>query len=368
MDVIKFNNPTHPLKMEQASIVNGLNSKLWVERYDIPGEFKFVADATLEMKSQLPIGSFVSHLETSEIMVVENHEIKEVEGKDAQIEISGRGFETILGQRAVGSNKVFPVSSETTEFTLAAAYIVSQISYLINFHILPANVISPDDALPYIQTYSDLAGIPEGVDRIVKRGDLHERVVELLQAGQLGIKVVRPGTWSPVAGTVNTVLFIHKGQDRTGTVILSEDTGEITSAEYLWSSKQLKNAALISGRWVETTVVPFAGEINRRWMAIEASDIDNGFEVAPAGTDLANVVATMQQRGREVLAAQKSTALTKVEVSKEAVRLQYRHDFDVGDTIRVQGSYNETSPMRITEFVEIEDKTGVSAFPTLELI
>lgn len=369
MDVFVFKNPTAPLRMQQGNIINGLKSKMWVERYAAAGEFTFVGDVSSGIRDLLPIGAFVSHVDTAEIMVIENHEINDVKGAESEIIVSGRGFETLFESRIVGSNKAYPTSGAANEFALTAGYLGDQISNLILQHILVANVIDDNDALPYIQVQNQVAAGGESVDRSIKRGPLYDRVLELLGVQGLGVKVIRPGTWSPGgAGSTNSYVVIHAGVDRTDSIIISADTGEIESADYLWSNKAKKNAAMVVSRWVETRVVTADVEYDRRWMIVEATDVDQNFNDAPVGTDLDDIVAILQQRGIEALATQNDIALTKAEVSKNANKAAYRRDFDVGDYITVSGSYNESSIMQISEYVEIEDETGGSGYPTLTVI
>lgn len=369
MDVFVFQNPTNPLQMQQGRIVKGLKSKMWIERYAQAGEFTFLAEVSSGIKDLMPIGSFVSHVDTTEIMVVENHEINDVKDGDSEIKVTGRGFETEFEQRIVGANQVFPITSGTGEYTLAAGYLAAQIKNLIDSHILAANVVDPDDALPYIQVVNQVAAGGENVERQIQRGSLYVRVLEQLGIQGLGIKVIRPGPWSPGdAISTDTYIAIHAGIDRTAEIIYSADTGEIESADYLWSIKPDKNAAYIFSRWVETRVVGSQTGVDRRWAEVDASDLDQNLSSAPVGAALDTLVAKMQQRGLEALALQNSVALTKAEVSKNTNKAAYRKDFDVGDYITVNGSYNESSTMQISEYVEIEDETGGSGYPTLAVV
>jgi hypothetical protein len=364
-----FRNPVDAMRMEQGKLVNNLKSKMWIERYGPAGEFKFVADASSGLKEQLPKGSFVSHVDTTEIMRVEDHEINDVKGGNSEISITGRGLEILFETRIIGSNKAYPTSGDPNEYVLSAGYLGDQIRDLILNHILPANVIDPDDALSHIQVENLIPAGGESISRSLKRGTLYDGMVELLGVQGLGVKVVRPGLWSPGGpdGT-DTYIFIHQGVDRTGSIIISADAGEIDSANYIWSIRPEMNAAMIVGRWVETRVVGPEVGVDRRWMLVDASDIDQNYTVAPTGTDLDNVVAAMQQRGLQALAIQKNIALTTAEVSKNANKSTYRKDFDVGDYITVNGSYNESSIFQISEYVEIEDETGGTSYPTLEVI
>lgn len=369
MDIFKFVNPTDPLKMEQGQIIDGLKSKLWVERYLTAGDFKLVADASSDIKSLLPIGSFISHVDTSEIMIVENHEISDVKDRETQIIVSGRGFETYMEQRIVGSNKTFPVSGTPADYSVLAGYVWNQVVTLINNHILLANVVDPADEVPFTQAITSIPGTSVSIDRTFDRRDLYTHILELLAIDNLGLRVVRPGPTNPLgAGSANTALFVHKGVDRSASIVFSYDTGEIVRAEYLWSNKKLKNQALVTGTWVETITTTTEDKYDKRMMYVDASDIDEEYETAPSGGTLTAVVAKMQQRGLEALALQKEVALTKAEISKEAVKAKFRTDFEVGDIITVSGDFNETVPMRISEYVEVEDENGRSGYPTLTTV
>lgn len=368
VDIFKFHNPTSPTKLERGEVVNNLKSKLWVERYREAGEFKFVADAKSGVKELLSTGSLISHVDSTEVMIVENHEISDVRGKEPEIIITGRGFETYFDQRIVGSNKTFPTSTGVADYVLASDNTWDQVVVLIEEHVLASELLNDDNEIPYLEVLTTASGSGAVEERILKRGTLYSRVLELLDIDDLGIKIVRPGPWSPLGGgSVNIAVVIHKGEDRSDEVIFSYDTGEIESADYLWSIKKLKNAAMISGKWVETVVFGVETKFNRRMMHVDASDIDETYSEAPVNPDLADIVTAMQQRGVEALAAQKEIALTKAEVSKDATKAVYRTDFDVGDLITVSGDYNETSTMRIAEYVEVEDETGMSGYPTLTM-
>ncbi len=93
VDIFRFTNPIEPTRMEQGEIVNGITNKLWIERYTEAGEFTFVAPLNTNLKEKLPIGSFVSHINSDDIMIVENHELSEDQGQESKITITGRSFE-----------------------------------------------------------------------------------------------------------------------------------------------------------------------------------------------------------------------------------------------------------------------------------
>jgi hypothetical protein len=124
---------------------------------------------------------------------------------------------------------------------------------------------------------------------------------------------------------------------------------------------------LVTGKWIEVAVNPVETNYDLRMMFVSARDIDEHYTTPPTGATLTAVVAALEQRGIEALASQNNMALTKAEISREAVKSVYRTDFEVGDLITVSGDYNEVSTQRISEYVEIEDETGESGYPTLTM-
>ncbi len=370
MDVLKFTNPTHSTLLEQGELINNLKTKMWIERYRDISDFEFVANADTMMHLILPIGSLISHTESAEVMVVENHEIKEESGKETEIKITGRSFESFLENRIVGSNKFWPNPGVVSdEYMLWAALSWEQAVTLITNHIDITQVIDPKDAILNIKVITDVIGTGDFVSRPIKRGDVYSRLLELMQVDDLGIKTVRPGVRSPLGFTdPNMAIVIHRGEDLTQEVAFSYATGEIQSADYLWSNKKLKNAALVIGKWIEIVVKDASDGYDRRMMLVNAADIDESFVDAPGAGDRVNIVLAMEARGQAVLAAQKEIVLVNTVPTRDSTVYKYREHYGVGDIITVDGQYNKTSSMRISEYVEMEDETGESGYPTLTAI
>lgn len=348
--------------MEYGEVVNGLKTKLWVERYRNAGEFKFTADVSSDVRTVLPIGAFITHMDTLEIMIVENHEISDEKGKESELIVSGRGLETDFEQRVVGSNIASPSVGLVGDYALTADETWDQAVTILKDHLYAAMLLDDDNEWPYLTITTDIPAGGTSVARSIKRDNLHKSLLDLLSIDEVGVKVIRP-----TAAEVNTTLLIHKGVDRSSQFVFSYDTGEIESADYLWTNKASKNSAFVSGKWVQVWVEGPQVGYARRVLQLDASDIDNSFSAAPAGADLTAVVVAMTQRGTDAIAAQNDISLTKAEVSREVNQNRYRVDFNVGDLVTIQGDYNEVSKMRISEYVEIEDQNGYVGYPTLTM-
>ncbi len=103
-------------------------------------------------------------------------------------------------------------------------------------------------------------------------------------------------------------------------------------------------------------------------MFVDASDIDNDYSIAPTGTDRTNVLSAMAVRGQTVLNLQKEMSYLKTEPVRNSTNYMYREHYAVGDIITVDSEYSETSSMRISEYVEIEDETGEIGYPTFSAV
>jgi hypothetical protein len=376
MDIFVFTNPNEKTKMQYGRLINGIKQKTWIERYQAAGEFTFVAPIRTGIIEQMPKGAFVSHVNTREIMIVENHEIKGQRGSEVQVTVTGSSFETCLDQRIVGSNQKFP-NLDIKDYDLKKGLTWHQIVNLIRDHIDTAHLVDPMDAIPHVlvsQVVDPTTYVGPILDYALARGSLYEHVQTLLKIDNLGIKTIRP---PDKTGGPNTTITVHRGVDRSKELVFNYETGEIENIDYLFSIKPKKTAALVSGTWVELMVFSpdgLAREVgyDRREMHVSATDIDSDHDTAPEGEALELVKIALWYRGMKALNAQHEVALKSVELPKGyAHKYQYRKDYDLGDLVGIRGGYmasNEpTDVLRVTEYVETEDENGFSSYPTLAL-
>jgi hypothetical protein len=390
VDIIKFNNdPSTPTLMEHAEIINGITNKLWIERYLEVGEFKFISPVSSGLREKLPIGSYISHKDTKEIMIVEDHEINEEQGQESKITITGRGLESWLETRVfganfqpfldnthetIGSHKNYPAPG-VPDAKLAKDYTWSQAINVFQEHVTLANLIDNNDGFPYWDVVSITAGGRQAY-RKIQRGDSVLKIMQfLLSIQKLGMRIQRPSTLNILTTLDHTVLVIHSGFDRTKQVSFSYDGGEILDADYFWSNRDYRNFAYISSKWVETWVDIETVSVGlrpaydkRRWLYVDGSDIDKDMDTEPTDAvdlTLTHLVNDLLDRGRDELDLHNNTNLTKVNAAHQAQDSQYRVDFNCGDLVTVIGHYNDKLTMRVTEFAEIEDENGEQGYPTL---
>jgi hypothetical protein len=368
LEIFKFNPPVGgPTYFQSGEVVNGADSKMWVERYRDPGEFSLSGNLSAGLREQLPVGTFISHNNTLEVMVVENHQIVEDRSSDPTIQVTGRSFETMLEQRIVGVNQIDGTAHTLSEYVLAADYTWNQAVTLINEHISTADVADPNDALGSVIAAASVSGASVETEFVVGRDNVHAKLLSVLELEDLGIRTIRRNTFGLLGSATNTTLLVHAGSDKRNSVVFSWVSGDLESAEYLWSNKKHKNCAVVFGTYVGTKVYSADVGSNRRVMYVDATDLDDYLSAPPIGGNLTSILSKMAKRGRVALAAQKEVNLVRADTSN-VTNYQYRRDYEVGDYVTVQGNRGETATMRVTEYVEIEDENGESGHPTLSVI
>lgn len=380
MDVFRLNNTGGT--WTQGTLIKGIDTKVWAERYRSPGEFTFTGKPTRELRNALPLDALISHTNTLDIMIVESHEIVEDEALEPKLTIKGRSLASFLEQRVAtddaqgfeGPNsRLDPQAEPNTPLFDGSAwpYVFfantarAQARNLIRNQIMAAYVERPSFAIPHTTVAYDLeADEEDGENREVKRGPLHTAVMDVLADINAGLKVERPN------GDRSDIWWIiHDGKNRKGTVQFSHEAGDLTSTRYYWSRSRDKDAAYIASKywhafWAEVT--PQTG-LSRRVMYLDASDVNRN--PADAGAWGGAVVAAeveqiLLRRARKLVRRRKQTELLETTISNNN-RYRYRRDYGIGDIVYVVGNYDVSDAMRVVEYTEAEDEHGETGWPTL---
>lgn len=360
MDLFKFVPTTDITVLERGEAINNALSIMWVERYREFGEFEISGKLSSGLREFLPLGTLISHGDTYEVMIVENHEIKDKQGTDPDISITGRSLDSYLEQRIVGTNETRG-NNLYVPYTLAANYTWNQLVKLINDHIL--NTSNANDAFGNIIATTNVIGTSISVAREIKRDRLDKQVIQLLEIDDLGIRTIRRSTF-PGGNNIQTQFQIYRGINKSASIIFSWQSGDLNAVDYLWSDKIKKTSALVIGRYVNIMVDTASNKFDRRTMLVDASDIDGNLSAPPSGAALTDIINKMNVRGNAAIMAQNRITITRADAS-DINRYEYRKDYNVGDLVSLDGNFGQIAVMRVTEYVEIEDENGESGHPTL---
>lgn len=358
MDLIKLSSVTaNPTELSYGEGISKYESALWVERYREPGEFKLEGRLSSGLREFLPIDSFVTHMDTEEVMIVENHEIKQPDDEDPYIAVSGRSFTSYLERRQLGDQAL---TNEVTDYVLTSDQTWDQAVKLINDHVVdPANI---NGRLIGVDVINTASGTVTTEERTVRPNDILTSVTDILKVDDLGIRMVRP---TPTDDLLYFV--IYRGDDVSKKVRFSHLRGDLKNIEYLFSNKKYYNRALIRGRWVQATINPGTHvNFDQRTMLVDASYIDERQPAYPSNPALALIIAAMQIIGDQALKAQNNVAITQADVS-DTTNIRYRRDYNLGDLVTVDGDFGTSAVMRVIEYAETEDQDGTTGHPSLAI-
>jgi hypothetical protein len=383
MDIFVYPPPASNLFPVSGKLFNNYTSATWVEKFTEPSEFVIVGPLDSDIRNELPIGSFISHIGSDIVCVIENHEIVIDEDPDIQdsVIVSGRGVETFLENRYVGTNRVWNFNTaDVPPYSIAGGYACTQARKLIADHIDAQVLIDDSDALPTTNVWlapevSPAFGtLAQPGESIFERGTVYEEAKKLLGLDNLGIVTRRPrpnvilddGRDAPSRYEPNSfTICIYPGRNRTKAVTFSHAMGDIKKANYLFSNKDLKTTCYVYSRYFSVvTHLPYSG-YNRRAMVLEAKDLDEQYDYTPSGPERDRIMAAMQVRGQMALANQNFVAISNVELDDKDFIYTYRQHYGLGDLVSVHGDYQASTTLQVTEHVEIQDETGYKAYPTL---
>lgn len=374
MDFFRFLNTTDGY-LSQGQMLNGVKTATWVERFRDPGEFKITAPVSSGLRTALPIGSFLSHIDTLEVMIVENHEIDEdVTESEPEIVISGRSLETFLERRVVGAHiETYVTPGGERLYTSIADYVVpfdtswEQVRYIIADHINATYALLTDDVPGFIPLANQQhIGTSTTQERIMAKQYVHDAVMELLAVDDFGIKNVRPNPANTYP--TRTEMRIHNGFDRTDDVVFSYTFGDLERSKYFWSDKDLVTDYYCISTYHNLRSESISEGIDRRIALVDCTDMDSHLsddDVAD-GTISDAVAAAMDVRGQQFVQGHRYKGILSTDISK-STQYKFRRDYDVGDIVRVNGNYDISNYMRVTEHVEFQDENGETGYPTLSM-
>lgn len=353
--------------------ITGYRTATWVERFQTPGEFKIEAPLSSGLYELLPLGSVIGHVETLELMTVENVEIDEEADDEPQLTISGRSFISIMDHRHVGLFGTIVTDWVAIETSGANIEMNSVDLYARLVFLMQNALTSSFDAgipIPNLEIIETIPYVPGGtIFTFYPTDNLLKAIIDQIVTWGIGIKTNRrnnfPGTITSTSGG-KTDIELYQSTDRTATVKFSPQTGDVESAKYLYTNKNKKTSVLLKGRWVTLMYNGAETGFDRHVLVVSAQDIDEEYDyhLLRNTPDFDEVVERMKKRAVDILARTKEIRMVTATISENS-RYRYRVDYKMGDIITLDTNYGDSVIMRVVEFAEVEDENGTSSYPTL---
>lgn len=413
MDVVKLKS-----NFEPDVLVEGWSSMIWTERYSVPGDFSMTTPLIGESRALIPEGSYISLLDSEEVMLVETHSVEREEAGGVLNKISGSTFPVITGERdTTGSGvntSVFPSDWELRKHYAPAEAVAALVwNHLVNNSfsmtgptedvngdpivyaadgrlLIPNLQIVMRDILPWVDPFPivdvDDPSPPGTRKWVIDRGSLDRPVFDILAQGKLGIRTMRPikqlareiifhndGTLLPAADETVTSklrLQIYQGRDLSDSVVFRYDAGQIEKPTYLYSVKGYKNIVHVSSAHKSLIVAapgvdPNVSGLNRRVLYFDAgdfSDLDLDGNFTDADWD-----RILTQKALTELENYNKVALFDGEISPLAA-VKYGADYRLGDRVTLQAEYDLKAEMVVSEYIRNQDQDGETGYPTLTFV
>jgi hypothetical protein len=371
-------------------VIEDISEGLWVERYDTPGEFELkFSPASKDIINFLPLGTFISHTNTRELMIVEQHEIVELGNGTSTLTVKGRGLTAFFENRIAIPTGYFSWSSiNPYDPTFAPWFPVGGTNPIVSS---PAGV--PDREIDYfyssaypwiharrlledsISTFPYLdclipnwvistdvtptAGDSEQRAKI-GRGNILEEVTKLLNINDCGVRTRRP----VLVSDLDVAIIIHRGVDLSSTIQL--DKTDFVSLRRVTSTVGYKNSAVVMGRYIGADIKP-AGVSGLDLRMIYSSESDIQYSPKDPGNSfdkMDRMKETMTRRAQRLLKANKRRRILDIELRPKN-GFVYRENYHMGDVVFVDGKFINGN-MRVVEYVEgFSLKEGYYGHPVL---
>ena len=336
-------------------------SLIWTERYQSYGDFKLTVVNDTRVLSALPLGTLISHSDTYQVMIVEDHSIERDSDKKLQIEVTGRTFETFAENRpTVGCDSGLYNSGTGAAIVETITNTPENVAKQLFINKMVSPTATANDAIPNLFVGTSIRVPDTSATHTIRRGDTYSRAMELLKICDAGVKVVRPH------GAQTTLdIIIHDGADNSTTVIFYAQLEDLEDAKYFWSNKAFKNYAQISAHTAVRTyrhrdLGSDVTGLSRRVQYVDANDLEGAFS-PPLTTD------AMATRAQNVLDSHKMISLVQAKIATTA-KPKFKVNYDIGDLVGVFGEFSVAQTMRVTEHILTIDSKGIRGYPALSAV
>ena len=360
MELFKLNNSNN-YKPGDSIKLRKDDSLIWTERYQDAGDFTLTVENDVSILNALPTGTLISHSDTREVMIVEDHDIERDEEKKLKVTVTGRSFETFAENRntAGSESALYDGLDEAIVESLGPDDSASMATTLLAYS-LADGVASAADEIPNLDVYSVMRELDDELTQVISRGDIYSRVLELIRLFDGGIKTIRP-----IGAETTMDLVVHDGINRIATVIFYANSEDLTDAKYFWTNRGVKNYVTVAGKYTARQVrdrnVPTDQTgLDRRVMYIAAEDLEGDYDPGAVGD-------VLDARGQSELSNHNLIHLIEATISPTA-KPKFKLNYDVGDLVTVFGEFGTAQIMRVTSHILSIDKKGMRGYPSLSAL
>lgn len=386
MELLKLDRNTYL----PESTVERWKSLIWTERFSEFGEFELVMSDFENAITFLPLGTLLSLRDTSEMMIVDTHDVKYDEQGRRMFVVKGRSASSILDDRdgTLANMHIMSLKNGTQPLTSMTTYeyIKQMISYL-NYHNPNATPINSNEDYTMMRMYG--AGIDSGPSKqydldIYDQGSAYSIIKKWLDRDGQGFGVDRPGYYAsdknlPYNSGGTMGFYVNSGrpyQSNRG-MKLNVKADQVDNYSYIQSMRNYKNVAYVITDLNTTPQLSKQYKTKQVTLGMQSATdtptVYRGFDrkvltvVQEGLSDDASLNMIQWSLGRNALLANNRITWLDATMANDTV-WKYRTHYYLGDVISIQiGSATDTIAM-INEVVRTEDENGEFIKPAFVMV
>lgn len=379
-------------------LLDKINSLVWTERYQSPGDFELILDITNEINERVVLDiidslesfgenggqdcyfdiyedwRYVENEKLKIVMLVETIELVDDIESGALVKIKGRSLGSLLDRRLVWGQKVFDNKQImlVLDDLLTPAFSGPRLMGIIETH-------------PFFEKNEILLSQTNKLTGQWTGDPLDEVIQSICKMYDIGYEVLWKGNRTygeNINGSPCRIVF-YSGKNRTNRqnsrkpVIFSTQLDNLLSSDYLKSLREFKNVALVAGEDTGSNRKllevfknignPDIMKSNRRELFVDARDIQMEKE---DGTTYTNeeYAQLLRQRGLEKLSEHPIITAMEAGIDAKDPKFVYGKDYFIGDKVTIITNFGLEISAIVSEVVRTLDETGYSINPTFELI
>lgn len=341
------------------SCLDSFESLVWNERFNSPGDFELVVDASLDTLNDLQIDNYLEILDSDKTMIIESFGADTDNESGNYIKFKGRTLESILDRRIVWNQTSF------------SGNVQNGIKKLII-----ENVINPSDSTRRIPNFifeesTDTAITSLSIQESQFTGDnLLEVVQAICAVCEIGFQIIRRG--------IQFVFKLIAGKNRSTAqtilpqVVFSPKNDNLFSAKRSVNKQNYKNVVLVAGEGegAARKKASYGTEsgLNRRELFVDARDISSneGMDDEVTPTEYTQMLI---ERGKSKL----TDYIIEQEVESEAdttsgAMFEFQRDYFMGDIVEIESALGDRSLSRVVEMTRVYTGNEISTYPIFEQI
>lgn len=367
-------------KFEEVRVIDVYESFIWTDRYYEAGDFELVLPLA-HFPKEMENGTYLTISNSEHVMIVEDISLVKEQESGNKVTVSGRSLESILDRRVI------------YEFSYLKGDFQTAISNLLNNSIIKpqeserkiSNFVFESTTDEYILATQDVDAQYFGVS-------LYDTISALCKHYRIGFQIT-------ISDDGNFVFKLYHGEDNSledsntsgRFVVFSEDFGNIIKEEYLESTKDYKNAALIGGEGDGTSKVCAQTDLHdvehlastvgrptgleRREIYVDANSTSSTYTETDSETGTQTdkqmtseeYEAALQGVGQNELFEHSVTRSLNGEI-ETLKQFKYGIDFHLGDVVSIETAFAESTRSRIIEVTFSESASGYEVYQTLQSI